>query len=375
MGSRFFVSSSSTYWDSTSAWSLTSGGAGGASVPGPADIAYFDSGGAGTCVIDSPVDIAGLRLDSDYMGTIRQSDAIEIGEEDASFCGGTFIGGSSSITINSSAHLCGTEFRSTSGTLEVVDSFVYEYDQSGSLIPQQIVTEELTLSSQSIADKLVSLSYVPADETNVTLNIIGGAPQEYGSDYYVDGNDLIWAGLALDGKLSSGDKLRILYENSGDLYPGYFSHRNGTLKLHYSSTLFSCGGIELYDLKLQDGVGYREIDGSCFVMNDTEFYNGYLVEGSDSTMYFEGDMTCQSSFGDDETGSGIAFIFDGSNQQTLMNYTGAILPNIIVDKHTNYQLKAMGTGPIRIAGDLSILDGTFNTNGLSLEVGVLRLEI
>lgn len=370
MGSRFFVSSSATNWDNTSAWSLTSGGVSGASVPGTTDVAYFDASGLGTCTINAPVDIAGLRFDPEYSGTVQQSSTITIGEDDASFCGGTFLGGSQSLTINGSAHFCGTEFRSTSGTLTIRDGFIYEIDQSGTVIPQQIVVEELTLTAQNVSDKFVTLSDFPGDSTNVVVNVIGGGSQEYGSDYYVNNNELIWSGLDLDGLLAPGDILRVMYENAGPRYPGFFFHNNGTLQLAYSSDSFSGGGIELYNLKLQDGSGYRQIDSSCVIRKNAEFYEGYLADGVDATMHFEGDMTCQPTFGRYGSGEGVTFLFDGSNQQMLLNYTGAVLPTIRVNKQTSNQLKATGYGPLRIAGDLEVTDGTFNTNGLNLLVGV-----
>jgi hypothetical protein len=44
------------------------------------------------------------------------------------------------------------------------------------------------------------------------VNLIGGIPQEYGADYIIYGNQLIWCGLGLDGLLEPGDNVRIIYK-------------------------------------------------------------------------------------------------------------------------------------------------------------------
>lgn len=74
MSNRFWVGGTGT-WDSTTTthWSSTTGGSGGASVPGSADVATFDSAsGGGTVTVDSTIGgttVGGITLSS-FTGTL-----------------------------------------------------------------------------------------------------------------------------------------------------------------------------------------------------------------------------------------------------------------------------------------------------------------
>ncbi|MGQ0827629.1 MAG: peptidoglycan DD-metalloendopeptidase family protein [Bacteroidota bacterium] len=115
---RYWIAAGSASWNNTANWSTTSGGAGGASVPGSGDIANFNGSGTGSCTVDAAVNVAGFIVAGGYTGTISQGvNTVTIGTSNASFAAGTFTGGSSSITINGTFTLSGTAFTSTSNTL------------------------------------------------------------------------------------------------------------------------------------------------------------------------------------------------------------------------------------------------------------------
>src|SRR5690554_7198633 len=59
---RYWVAKNTANWNNPANWSTTSGGSGGASVPGAADVAIFNANGLGNCNIDIPVNIGGLTL-------------------------------------------------------------------------------------------------------------------------------------------------------------------------------------------------------------------------------------------------------------------------------------------------------------------------
>jgi len=71
---RYWIATTSSNWNNPSNWSLTSGGAGGASVPGPADAVIFNGAGGrnGTCVMDIAASVAGITVNG-YSGTINLS--------------------------------------------------------------------------------------------------------------------------------------------------------------------------------------------------------------------------------------------------------------------------------------------------------------
>ena len=94
------------------------------------------------------------------------------------------------------------------GFLEVGDVLIVEY----SLIHTGGITIQIiTLNSQQIANKYVTLLDTPANPSSVTLDIKGGIPQLFGEDFFVMGDMLTWNTLGLDGFLEVGDVLIIEY--------------------------------------------------------------------------------------------------------------------------------------------------------------------
>jgi len=69
---RYWVATTAKLWSDTSAWSTTSGGAGGATVPGVGYQATFDgAGGAnGDCTLDTDVIVDAIVSTASYSGTI-----------------------------------------------------------------------------------------------------------------------------------------------------------------------------------------------------------------------------------------------------------------------------------------------------------------
>lgn len=67
MANRYWVAASAGNWTDTANWSTTSGGAGGASVPGASDDVIFDTNGAGNCTVNVNVDVLSITFSS-YAG-------------------------------------------------------------------------------------------------------------------------------------------------------------------------------------------------------------------------------------------------------------------------------------------------------------------
>lgn len=72
--------------------------------------------------------------------------------------------------------------------------------------------EVFTLTQTEISRKYISLSEIIIDNQSVMVFIEGaGILAEVGVDYSVSGQDIFWTSYALEGILSVGDKLRIIY--------------------------------------------------------------------------------------------------------------------------------------------------------------------
>jgi len=65
-----------------------------------------------------------------------------------------------------------------------------------------------TVSSGEASAKQLTLTFTPIDSSKVLVDVEGVA-QETGVDFTITGANLIWSGLALDGVITTGDKIRI----------------------------------------------------------------------------------------------------------------------------------------------------------------------
>jgi len=71
--------------------------------------------------------------------------------------------------------------------------------------------EEFTLSDLDIANKYVTLSQLTVIPTSVTLSVDSAPSLTYGDDYVVTGNRVSWEDKEVDGILSVGDYMEVLY--------------------------------------------------------------------------------------------------------------------------------------------------------------------
>ncbi len=118
---RYWVAASAADWNATANWSTTSAGTGGASVPGSADIAFFDGAGGknGDCRLDVAITVGGFRIESGYSGSVRQ-EALTLTITNAFYqAGGVFAGGTADISTSAGFTLAGGVFTNTSGILTV----------------------------------------------------------------------------------------------------------------------------------------------------------------------------------------------------------------------------------------------------------------
>ena len=59
---RYWIASTASNWNNTANWSATSGGSGGATVPGVSEIARFDGGGLGDCQFDINIIVLDMQV-------------------------------------------------------------------------------------------------------------------------------------------------------------------------------------------------------------------------------------------------------------------------------------------------------------------------
>lgn len=72
-------------------------------------------------------------------------------------------------------------------------------------------TDTIVLTPTNITTKRVTLTNAPLLAYNTTIQPRGGCTQFKGEDFIVDGADISWSGLGLDGLLEAGDIINVDY--------------------------------------------------------------------------------------------------------------------------------------------------------------------
>jgi hypothetical protein len=73
--------------------------------------------------------------------------------------------------------------------------------------------ERFTLDSTDLTNKYVALSTAPSTAAETVLLVRDAGNMFYGPDFTVSTTHLTWIGLALDGILSVGDQLTVVYNS------------------------------------------------------------------------------------------------------------------------------------------------------------------
>jgi hypothetical protein len=361
-----------TSWNSTANWAASTGGAGGATVPGITgsnDTCYFDGGGTGNCTIDVNINLKRFEILGGYTGTITQGSGITItvGTGGMKLAGGTFAGGSSAITINSTFDNTGCNFTSTSATFEVKEGHFYLTGNSSYL--HNSGTLKLTHNGGVDTCK-IDLGTSTNDTSFYNLEISstgsGGRHFKFLSPGLLVLNDLTMSG--------TGTKI---------FYNGYIDLKGN---LNISSTgSFSSNGLSGCWLRIK-GTGNQYIYGQSSI-NAPQMLN--LEINKSGTLYLSGIIstryhisflagsinagTSKVSFRDYGTGTTIKGNFTGSNSLNKLEFvstaTGAMtiddtvrVNDSIIFAKTSQMLKGAHAGVINARGHI-YFKGNVSNNG------------
>ncbi|MBL7869971.1 MAG: hypothetical protein JNM78_00055 [Cyclobacteriaceae bacterium] len=101
IGQRFWISATPSNWNNTANWSASSGGPGGASVPGASDVVTFNALGLGNCTLDIAANVAGITMNG-YTGTVNINGFNLTTTGTNNFVTGTINngGGAAAVTLN-----------------------------------------------------------------------------------------------------------------------------------------------------------------------------------------------------------------------------------------------------------------------------------
>lgn len=207
---RYWVAAALSNWSNRASWSVSPGGQGGATVPASSDAVVFDGANDGACTIDAAVTIASLTVNPTYTGTITQGAQRITVNEEATFAGGAFIGGSVPIHVNGALLIDGTAFLSSSDTLDLKSNFTLD-DGSFEHNSGIVKFSGTTAGSPQLISGSSSIGFNNIHITNTALN--GGVSVE--TDHQLHGIATLASNAILDadGSLNTGTFTMI---SSGD---------------------------------------------------------------------------------------------------------------------------------------------------------------
>ena len=346
--SRYWVATSTANWNNTANWSTSSGGAGGASVPGSSDGAYFNSAKNGNCTINATVNVATLNI-SGYTGTISQgSYAITVGSSNYVQTSGTFTGGDASFDLNGQFQLSGGTFTATSGTMYVAQYWTHtaggtfshnngtvEFDRSSNLTINVNSTEtfyNLTLNMGS------SSNYTAIANGDV-LKVLNTLTWTRGYFYPGDANSI----LEVEGNVSFGTALP-----SGITQTIKFSGGN-------DQTITFSGDVNVFD----GSVVINKSAGSVILGTDfTMDHSGQSLTLTSGTLDLNGYDLSNTNYGNT--------ICDGTfnviGTSTMANYGWSQTSSSAAFTLTNACTFSVGSG------DFTMSDGTFNSGNATFDL-------
>lgn len=119
--------------------------------------------------------------------------------------------GAPTITPNGIGHhYVDTQNRVTYISVGILSAL--DWVQTSGAASQSYSVEYRTLTAQEELDKQIQLAVTPTEPNRTLLDILeGGGTATLGVDFDVIGDILSWAGGPLDGLLTEGDQIRVVF--------------------------------------------------------------------------------------------------------------------------------------------------------------------
>lgn len=224
------------------------------------------------------------------------------------------------------------------------------------------------------------------DIRGMVVNLYPGVIRQNSYDINIDSSGAIfWTG----DFSGSGENIRV----SGDLIIGgvanflstdqtlscdstfqyintaIFNHNDGIISLDSSGCMLDASTMRT--ATLQFNTEKARVSASCYVGDLLVLNTGSARHTTfDSTLIVRGDASFRANYDQWTNFNNLSILLDGTAEQKIINEIGCIVPTLFVDKNTTPQAICSGGSPLRIKGDFGIYDGTFNTNGLDVQVGL-----
>lgn len=149
-----------------------------------------------------------------------------------------------------------------------------------------------------------------------------------------------------------------------------FVARSGEFVLRGSDMSCVDAGPIFNALRITDQSGFpATIDGTCRVDGALYLDSGNFSDGSNTDFHVSGDIVCSPGFGTWTPANNMTIIMDGDRTQSVVCTPSAVIPSLTIDKTSSAPVYCTGPGPMFVAGDFILSDGTVSLVGVDLRVG------
>lgn len=322
-------------------------------VPTASDVALFNSKCTGpNCNSSMPasVSVRGLRLNSDYPGTLTAGTTVTIGTSGYIQAGGTYNGVASTKTVGSTFTLSGGTYTATSGTTTINAT---SYNTTGTAVfnhssgtfnfsyPSWNTTTNIAVGTENYWAVIVTGSYTSINLTG-ELNVLGPLTLE---GTHPNSSQL------LSGVISAKNNVTIA---------GYGMTSPGTLKISGSSnqsvTISGVNNPYVPSLDISSTGGTVTMTG-IFRLHRNFTHNSGTVSASASTLFFEPDYAAAITVkGGSEVYGNVTF---RTNQGDVSLNGDLIIGGTLNfhEKHSIYGGYMSGPGRLISRGDVNYLGG------------------
>ncbi|MEP2668136.1 MAG: hypothetical protein ABJH04_04030 [Cyclobacteriaceae bacterium] len=267
---RYWVGASPGVWNNTLNWSTTSGGAGGASIPGAADLVIFDGAGGsnGNCNLNIAPNVAGITING-YTGTID-------------------LLGFNLTTTGTNTFTSGT-ISNSGGAASVILSTTLTTTFNG------------TLFNANLSGSTARL-YFNGSTFNGTVNVSktdGNNDASSGNNIFNNTTTItnLGAGYVLlgNGNRDQFNGVTTFNNNGSDRF--YFAHNHSGQTTTFASTLTissnKSGGTDAWSYLIAEGSNTNVSFGGNVTINCSGALqsNHRILQGNGSTAIYTGDLT------------------------------------------------------------------------------------
>lgn len=339
-GKRWWISNTTSNWNNTGNWSSVSAtGASGAAVPSTNDTIYFTSSRTGQCTLDVSPSVKRWEMGSGC-GTFSQgSYNLTVGTSGAVLSGGTFTGGSGTITFSGTCTISGTAFTSTSAAFSTNSSFTFSSGSFAHNGGTMKFTASCTITA-SVTFTMDTMEFNPA--SHASYIIAGGGTTNVATLLRYTGSNQI---AVSTGTINVQGNI-----NLGNTFSGTSAGGTGTIVINGTGSQYingnsTKGNSRLPQLTINKSSGTLYLVDAISMQGTNFTYTAGTVNEGSSSFYFAGNKTFSGTI----TLNNITFGGSTAWTYTISTINAKGYLEIVGSANVTFN-----TGTINVKGDVTI---------------------